>query len=200
MQGPDRDGLVNSKRRRSGINPVIDAISPDDDEKAGATARTFAGLFRSPRARAFWMDSRRPHIMVRPWATSTWPFRWMATAERSPRTRSSGPMGWSMCSGPVRPISMPYRRRSRGSSPWTWTGTGFSTIGGATRWSHTFSAGILGCGWLHSGHLTRRPPTLEELGRLAEAWQPYRTRVCVLLRTELTRSPAAGRRTIRDAS
>ena len=41
-------------------------------------------------------------------------------------------------------------------------------------------------------------PALEELGRLAEVWQPYRTWVCVLLRTkleeELTSSPAARRR------
>ncbi len=42
-----------------------------------------------------------------------------------------------------------------------------------------------------------RPPTLEELGGLADAWQPYRTWVCVLLRTaleeDLARWPAAGR-------
>jgi DNA-3-methyladenine glycosylase II len=41
-------------------------------------------------------------------------------------------------------------------------------------------------------------PALEELGRLADVWQPYRTWICVLLRTkleeELTSSPAARRR------
>ncbi len=30
-----------------------------------------------------------------------------------------------------------------------------------------------------------RPPTVEELGGLAQAWRPYRTWVCLLLRAEL---------------